>query len=53
MGSPAKVVRMLTGDEVAELLALSEQYVARAQRFASSLQRIDLADSTGCADGTA
>lgn len=41
LGSPGKVVRSLTDDEVARLRHSADNYVAKAARFAAGLQRID------------
>lgn len=41
MGSPGKVVRELTDEEVARLLASAAHYVENARRYAARLQRID------------
>ena len=41
MGSPGKVVRELTDEEVARLLAAAARYVANAERYRSQLQPLD------------
>jgi carbonic anhydrase/acetyltransferase-like protein (isoleucine patch superfamily) len=41
VGSPAKVVRMLTPEQIARLAMSAAHYVANAQRHRSSLRRID------------
>jgi carbonic anhydrase/acetyltransferase-like protein (isoleucine patch superfamily) len=40
MGSPAKVARLLTNDEIAQLPQNALQYAARGQAYASGLQKI-------------
>jgi carbonic anhydrase/acetyltransferase-like protein (isoleucine patch superfamily) len=41
MGSPAKVVRQLTQEEVDDLLRGAENYVDNARRFQNKLRKID------------
>jgi carbonic anhydrase/acetyltransferase-like protein (isoleucine patch superfamily) len=41
VGSPAKVVRMLTPEQIARLAMSAAHYVANAQRHRSSLRRLD------------
>ena len=41
LGSPAKVVRQLTQDQIAAVLRSAEHYVANARRYRAGLQRID------------
>lgn len=42
LGSPAKVVREITDEEIARLLHGAEQYRLRAQRYASKLTRLEI-----------
>jgi carbonic anhydrase/acetyltransferase-like protein (isoleucine patch superfamily) len=41
MGSPGKVVRELTDEEVARLAAAAAHYVENARRYAAQLQKLD------------
>lgn len=41
LGSPAKVVRMLSPEQIDELKRIADHYVENARRFASGLRRID------------
>jgi carbonic anhydrase/acetyltransferase-like protein (isoleucine patch superfamily) len=41
MGSPAKVVRQLTPEQIAGLAASAQHYVANAQRYRAGLHRLD------------
>ena len=41
LGSPAKVVRMLTAEQIVGLKRIAEHYVANARRFRTGLRRID------------
>jgi len=41
IGTPAKMVRLLTDDEVANLQRAAASYVQRGQDFKTSLKRID------------
>jgi carbonic anhydrase/acetyltransferase-like protein (isoleucine patch superfamily) len=43
LGSPAKVVRMLTEPQIANLRRIADHYVGNARRFRSGLRRIDVA----------
>ena len=40
MGSPAKVVRQLTGEQIDELKRAAAHYVANAKRYANGLRRV-------------
>ena len=41
LGAPAKVVRMLTEEDIAEMRRTSNHYVENARRFAAGLTRLD------------
>ena len=41
LGSPGKVVRMLSPEQIDELKRIADHYVQNARRFASGLRRID------------
>jgi carbonic anhydrase/acetyltransferase-like protein (isoleucine patch superfamily) len=41
MGSPAKAVRELSDEELAEVSAIAERYVDRAYRYKSALERVE------------
>jgi carbonic anhydrase/acetyltransferase-like protein (isoleucine patch superfamily) len=40
LGSPAKLVRPLTDDEIAGLRRSAQSYVANARRFRAGLQKV-------------
>ena len=40
MGTPGKIVRDITDEDIARMQANAERYVTRAQRYLSQLQRV-------------